>query len=137
MVQGSDRNVTREEGQQFAQQHGCLFVETSAKTGTAVAQAFEELVLKVLETPSLHGFSHPRLKSRSSRCAVLDDWTNNMPSLGHIKPALLFLVLPSSLHLYTSTRFRHVAVYAQPLHTTVMQCILHMVKPSGTECLAW
>ena len=68
MVQGSDRNVTREEGQQFAQQHGCLFVETSAKTGTAVAQAFEELVLKVLETPSLLEFS-PSARLQSSTAA--------------------------------------------------------------------
>ena len=42
-----------EEGQAFARKHGCLFVETSAKANTAVGQAFEELVLKVLETPSL------------------------------------------------------------------------------------
>eukprot|EP00891_Asterochloris_glomerata_P005940 jgi/Astpho2/5940/fgenesh1_pm.00080_%23_29_t len=65
---GSDRNVTREEGQQFAQQHGCLFVETSAKTGTAVAQAFEELVLKVLETPSLLEHS-PSARLQSSTAA--------------------------------------------------------------------
>jgi Ras-related protein Rab-18 len=32
---------------------GCLYVETSAKTNVAVQQAFEELVLKILETPAL------------------------------------------------------------------------------------
>lgn len=49
----SQRQVSREQGQEFARQHGCLFVETSAKTNLAVSQAFEELVLKILDTPSL------------------------------------------------------------------------------------
>lgn len=39
--------MTPEEGENFAKTHGCLFVETSAKTDVAVTQAFEELVLKV------------------------------------------------------------------------------------------
>ncbi len=52
-VQEEEREVRIEEGQAFARKHGCLFVETSAKANTAVGQAFEELVLKVLETPSL------------------------------------------------------------------------------------
>jgi Ras-related protein Rab-18 len=33
--------------------HACRYVETSAKTNVAVQQAFEELVLKILETPDL------------------------------------------------------------------------------------
>jgi Ras-related protein Rab-18 len=45
--------VRREEGHEFARAHGCLYVETSAKTNVAVGQAFEELVLKILETPGL------------------------------------------------------------------------------------
>jgi Ras-related protein Rab-18 len=49
----TDREVTTEEGQNFARSHGSLFVETSAKADVAVTQAFEELVLKVLETPHL------------------------------------------------------------------------------------
>jgi len=49
----SQRQVSREQGQEFARQHGCLFVETSAKTNLAVSQAFEELVLKILDTPNL------------------------------------------------------------------------------------
>lgn len=47
------RQVSKEEGLEFARRHGCLFVETSAKVNIAVGQAFEELVLKILETPSL------------------------------------------------------------------------------------
>lgn len=53
VAQEGDREVSIKEGQAFARKHGCLFVETSAKANTAVGQAFEELVLKVLETPSL------------------------------------------------------------------------------------
>lgn len=45
--------MSNEEGVDFARKHGCLFVETSAKTNIAVSQAFEELVLKILETPNL------------------------------------------------------------------------------------
>lgn len=47
------REVSTDVGVQFARAHGCLFVETSAKGNVAVEQAFEELVLKILETPSL------------------------------------------------------------------------------------
>ena len=48
-----DREVPRAEGEAFARRHGCLFAETSAKLGLAVGQAFEELVLKALDTPAL------------------------------------------------------------------------------------
>eukprot|EP01023_Acetabularia_acetabulum_P037403 TRINITY_DN35452_c0_g1_i1.p2 TRINITY_DN35452_c0_g1~~TRINITY_DN35452_c0_g1_i1.p2 ORF type:complete len:205 (+),score=42.53 TRINITY_DN35452_c0_g1_i1:213-827(+) len=47
------RQVSKKEGQIFSRSNGCLFVETSAKTNVAVAQAFEELIQKILETPSL------------------------------------------------------------------------------------
>jgi Ras-related protein Rab-18 len=53
LVQDSDREVSRDEGTAVARKHGCLFAETSAKANVAVDQAFEELVLKILETPSL------------------------------------------------------------------------------------
>ncbi|XP_042474397.1 ras-related protein RABC1-like isoform X1 [Zingiber officinale] len=44
----SSRMVTREEGIAFANQHGFLFYESSAKTGENVAKCFEGLLLKVL-----------------------------------------------------------------------------------------
>eukprot|EP00877_Chromochloris_zofingiensis_P012214 jgi/Chrzof1/7246/Cz02g16110.t1 len=47
------RAVTKEQGHDFARTNGCLYVETSAKANIAVSQAFEELVLKILETPAL------------------------------------------------------------------------------------
>ncbi|KAG6767413.1 hypothetical protein POTOM_028618 [Populus tomentosa] len=49
----SDRVVTKKEGINFAREYGCLFIECSAKTRVNVQQCFEELVLKVLDTPSL------------------------------------------------------------------------------------
>mmetsp|Transcript_15685 Transcript_15685/g.43886 ORF Transcript_15685/g.43886 Transcript_15685/m.43886 type:complete len:203 (-) Transcript_15685:57-665(-) len=58
----SDREVSYQEGADFARANGCLFVETSAKANLAVGQAFEELVLKVLETPSLLSESGGGLK---------------------------------------------------------------------------
>jgi len=49
----SERVVSKEEGIEFARQHGCSFHECSAKTSVNVEKFFEELVLKILETPSL------------------------------------------------------------------------------------
>uniref|UniRef100_A0A8C3R2H7 small monomeric GTPase n=1 Tax=Cyanoderma ruficeps TaxID=181631 RepID=A0A8C3R2H7_9PASS len=45
------REVERKEGLQLARKHSLLFIETSAKTEDGVQQAFEELVLKILQTP--------------------------------------------------------------------------------------
>ncbi|XP_065186356.1 ras-related protein Rab-18-like [Sycon ciliatum] len=47
------REVTREEGLQFARAHSMLFIEASAKTRDGVQVAFEELVEKVIQTPGL------------------------------------------------------------------------------------
>ncbi|CAO3618944.1 unnamed protein product [Mucor hiemalis] len=49
----SSRVVTYEEGANFARKLSTLFVECSAKTKVGVKQAFEELVEKIIETPSL------------------------------------------------------------------------------------
>lgn len=74
-LQDSAREVSRSEGEELARRHGCLFVETSAKANVAVQQAFEELVLKILETPVLLSSSNApgmRLnkdtKAQSSSC---------------------------------------------------------------------
>ncbi|XP_064030176.1 ras-related protein Rab-18-B-like isoform X2 [Pogoniulus pusillus] len=48
-----DREVERREGLQFARKHSLLFIETSAKAQDGVQQAFEELVLKILQTPGV------------------------------------------------------------------------------------
>ncbi|KAK8663746.1 hypothetical protein V6N13_083551 [Hibiscus sabdariffa] len=49
----SERVVTKKEGINFARECGCLFIECSAKTRANVQQCFDELVTKILETPSL------------------------------------------------------------------------------------
>ncbi len=49
----SQREVPKEECVSFAKKHGCIFAETSARQNLAVEQAFEELVIKMLDTPSL------------------------------------------------------------------------------------
>lgn len=49
----ASRQVSWQEGADFAQRHGCLFVEASAKQNIAVGVAFEELVLRILDTPEL------------------------------------------------------------------------------------
>eukprot|EP00657_Telonema_sp_P-1_P000217 TRINITY_DN1038_c0_g1_i1.p1 TRINITY_DN1038_c0_g1~~TRINITY_DN1038_c0_g1_i1.p1 ORF type:complete len:253 (-),score=50.93 TRINITY_DN1038_c0_g1_i1:365-1123(-) len=47
------RQVSREEGLEFAREYNTLFIECSAKTKVGVVQAFDEVVSKILETPSL------------------------------------------------------------------------------------
>ncbi|KAL4379990.1 hypothetical protein GQ457_02G017670 [Hibiscus cannabinus] len=49
----SQRVVTKKEGIEFAREYGCLFIECSAKTQANVQQCFDELVLKIVDTPSL------------------------------------------------------------------------------------
>ncbi|KAF7820194.1 ras-related protein RABC2a [Senna tora] len=49
----SERAVTKEEGMALAQEHRCLFLECSAKTRENVQQCFNDLILKILEVPSL------------------------------------------------------------------------------------
>jgi len=43
------RAVTYEEGQQFADEHGLIFLETSAKTAANVEKAFESTAYKIYE----------------------------------------------------------------------------------------
>ncbi|KAA8516593.1 hypothetical protein F0562_016901 [Nyssa sinensis] len=49
----SERVVSKEEGIALAKEHGCLFLECSAKTRENVEQCFVELALKIMEVPSL------------------------------------------------------------------------------------
>ena len=46
------RQVTREEGEKFAKEHGLIFLETSAKTAANVEEAFINTAQKIYETIS-------------------------------------------------------------------------------------
>ncbi|KZS95280.1 ras-domain-containing protein [Sistotremastrum niveocremeum HHB9708] len=47
------RQVSEEEGRNFAERMGMQFLEASAKTSVGVKEAFQEVVEKILETPEL------------------------------------------------------------------------------------
>jgi len=47
------REVAVEEAQSFARKQAMMYIEASAKTRTGIQQAFEEVVLKILDTPQL------------------------------------------------------------------------------------
>ena len=49
----ANRPVSREKGLRFARSNQMLFLETSAKSSFGVQLAFEELVEKIIQTPSL------------------------------------------------------------------------------------
>ncbi|CAF0885252.1 unnamed protein product [Rotaria sordida] len=51
--QEESREITRDEGARFARKHSMLFIEASARTREGVQIAFEELVQKIIQTPSL------------------------------------------------------------------------------------
>ncbi|KAG0569962.1 hypothetical protein KC19_6G128500 [Ceratodon purpureus] len=52
-LEENSRVVTKKEGIAFARQHGCLFLEASAKTSINVKRCFDELVHKIMDMPSL------------------------------------------------------------------------------------
>merc|ERR1712028_106672 len=52
-IDSVDRQVSHEDGLEFAREYNTLFIECSAKTKVGIEQAFDELVSKVLETPFL------------------------------------------------------------------------------------
>ncbi|RKP15400.1 P-loop containing nucleoside triphosphate hydrolase protein [Piptocephalis cylindrospora] len=61
----SDRVVSLEEGQSLAESRGALFCECSAKTRMGILTAMEQLVGKIIETPSL--WQNAKRSGRSTR----------------------------------------------------------------------
>eukprot|EP00927_Polykrikos_kofoidii_P075468 TRINITY_DN71703_c0_g1_i1.p1 TRINITY_DN71703_c0_g1~~TRINITY_DN71703_c0_g1_i1.p1 ORF type:complete len:204 (-),score=48.95 TRINITY_DN71703_c0_g1_i1:57-668(-) len=54
-----EQQVTRQEGEEFAFANSMMFIETSAKTRQGIITAFEEVVFKILDTPSLVQSTQP------------------------------------------------------------------------------
>jgi Ras-related protein Rab-18 len=52
--------VPTAEGEAFAGRTGCLFVEASAKTAVGVTEAFNDVVARIIDTPSLWREDTPR-----------------------------------------------------------------------------
>ena len=57
-----DAAVSRAEAEDWARRHGTIFVESSAKSAVGVAQAFDEIVNKILENPVLLASTTPGRK---------------------------------------------------------------------------
>ena len=49
----AERVVSKDEARAFARDRGMLFIEASAKTQEGVSQAFDELIQKIVDVPSL------------------------------------------------------------------------------------
>lgn len=48
-----DRKVSTQQGEDFAIEQSMMYIETSAKTKVGIQQAFDEVVLKILDSPDL------------------------------------------------------------------------------------
>ncbi|GMR42235.1 hypothetical protein PMAYCL1PPCAC_12430, partial [Pristionchus mayeri] len=57
-----NREISREEGLKLARKYRALFIEASAKTKEGVQCAFEELIEKIMQTPSLWESDRPTFK---------------------------------------------------------------------------
>ena len=67
----SERRVDREEGMEFARDNQMMFFECSAKTEIGIKQAYDEILRKILETPSLRQ-DGSQLKSSPSSANLSD-----------------------------------------------------------------
>lgn len=57
------------EGAAFAARTGCLFVEASAKTAEGVTEAFNDVVTRIIDTPSLWNEEKPKSSGRTAAAA--------------------------------------------------------------------
>lgn len=74
----ASREVSREKAQQFCQQYGMEMLETSAKSGENVLQAFEKLICIV----------HDRALSANRNKGGIQGINNVTNSHGHVQPTL-------------------------------------------------
>uniref|UniRef100_A0A8C6VIQ8 Ras-related protein Rab-18-B n=1 Tax=Naja naja TaxID=35670 RepID=A0A8C6VIQ8_NAJNA len=66
-IDETNREVERREGLLFAQKHSMLFIEASAKMKAGVQSAFEEVVMRILQTPELWNIRREGVKLTESR----------------------------------------------------------------------
>jgi Ras-related protein Rab-18 len=62
--------VPTTEGAAFAARAGCLFVESSAKTAVGVTEAFNDVVARIIDTPSLWSEDKPKSSPRTAAAAA-------------------------------------------------------------------
>ena len=58
------------EAEAFAARTGCLFVEASAKTAVGVTEAFNDVVARIIDTPSLWQEEKSKSSPRTAAAAV-------------------------------------------------------------------
>ncbi|XP_034271313.1 ras-related protein Rab-18-B-like isoform X2 [Pantherophis guttatus] len=66
-IDETNREVEKREGLLFAQKHSMLFIEASAKMKAGVQSAFEEVVMRILQTPELWNIRREGVKLAESR----------------------------------------------------------------------
>ncbi|KAM9974827.1 hypothetical protein ACTFIW_008294 [Dictyostelium discoideum] len=74
-IDKENREVTREEGAEFAKKKAMLFIECSAKSKIGIQQAFEELAQKIIEIPQNTSSSQP--KQRNTGSVKVEDEPDN------------------------------------------------------------
>lgn len=67
------------EGAAFAARTGCLFVEASAKTAVGVTEAFNDVVVRIIDTPSLWDEDKPKSSGRTATAAAANITTVSGP----------------------------------------------------------
>jgi small GTP-binding protein len=70
------RSVTATEGKNFAQKEGMMFMETSAKEGFNVSEAFSQLVDHLLEVHEKVGFANIKNPKEDEKVKTLKKGTN-------------------------------------------------------------
>jgi len=81
--QESKRAVTKEEGEQFAMDHGLIFMETSAKTSTNVEEAFIQTAKEIYEKIQQGVFD---IKNESNGIKIGPQHVGAAPSGGTVQP---------------------------------------------------
>ncbi|CAK7346863.1 unnamed protein product [Dovyalis caffra] len=126
----SERVVAKKEGIDFAREYGCLFLECSAKTRVNVEQCFEELVLKILETPSLLAEGSSGVKKNIFKQKPPEDATTN--SIIYPQCQMIIAVAIWLIPKILSNRLVSSCIFRPRPHLTEKpkQVVPHLSKPA-------